>query len=179
VNRKFGKQGKETNMSAKLPAYYQPQADGTSVQEVDENGKLTGRQFYSNTWDTRDRPASSKQGCTQWLNQIVVSLTKEGAKAAAQMVTPIATIASSSPSSRAVTAILVDASGKPMGEFTVPYVFVPKSRPAQDPKAGFEVAEEIWFSKVPFNPKETEIAKFESSCAQTQGTPEVAPDTKG
>src|SRR5713101_7147939 len=150
----------------KIIENYVPQDGGTVVKQVDKDGKLTGKEFRSTSWNTRFRPDGITGGCPRWLNQIVVADALEGANKGKNLIPPnssTATIASSSPSSRDVTAVYVDSNGTKIREFRVPYVFVPYSQPSNH-GTGWEIANEIWFSDSPFDPKTTKIDEAEAVC---------------
>jgi hypothetical protein len=148
---------------------FNPLKGGTPVKEVDQDSKLIGRQFLSFQWNTRLRPADRTDGCGQWINQIVVSEYKDGAKLGATLIVPNSTIASSSPYSRDVSVIVVDESGSTIEEFVAPYVLVPCSQPSLI--TGVEIAQEIWLSQAPFNPATTPLPEIVRSGCQPRHCP--------
>lgn len=148
---------------------YTPQAGGTPVKEVDQDANMVGRQFLSFQWNTRFRPPDRSDGCAQWINQIVVSEYKDGAKLGTSLIMPNSTIASSSPYSRDVSVIVVDEKGSKIEEYVAPYVLVPCSQPSLT--QGVEVAQEIWLSQTPFNPSTTPINEIVNSGCQPRRCP--------
>ncbi|HTU44466.1 MAG TPA: hypothetical protein VMF91_05360 [Bryobacteraceae bacterium] len=120
---------------------------GTSVLEVDGNGNPTGTSYVSRGWTTICRPAGRTDGCPQWISTLIVSATVAGANAGNSLLPAVATVASSSPSSRDVTVIYVDTNGNQISRFVKPFLFVPDSTP--DPSGnGDEIANVIWISDV-------------------------------
>jgi hypothetical protein len=147
------------------PRNFNPLDAGTPVKEVDENGVTTGKTFVSRAWNTHNRPKHSEEGCPIWIHTIIVADTLEAANSGKALLKNVATVASSSPSSRDVTVVYVDAEGKKLKEFKKPYLLVPHS---EVPAGATEpTAKEIWLSDKPFNPKTTKIAALEQSCADT------------
>jgi len=135
---------------------------GTTVKQVDADGNLIGGVFKAVSWSTRNRQVAGG-GCPQWLDQIVISQTIDGARAGAGLVGPSSAGASSSSSSRDVIAIQVNNNGQEVTRFVVPYTLVGRFAQPQKNQA-LPVAEELWFSNQPFNPRNTQFLEAETAC---------------
>jgi hypothetical protein len=134
--------------------------DGTVVKEVDSRGTQTGRQLWSFKWDSRDQTSST--ACPRWIYRIVVGDTKEGAKAAVNLIADDNSLVSSSRSSRDLQVIHVDKDGHLVDFFQVPYALVPKINDPATPR-DFPQAVEMWFCQQPFDPS-TGVQDLEKQC---------------
>jgi hypothetical protein len=136
--------------------------NGTVVKEVDSDGNLTGRTFWTFNWNAR--PQTRSEGCPQWIYQVVVGDSPDGAQSATALIPNDTSVASSSASSRDLVVLHVDGDGKPVEFFTVGYGLVPRFLNSPVPKGQLPIAAELWLCNQPFNPKTTSVVGLEQQC---------------
>ena len=131
------------------PTDIDPGPDGTTIKEVDATGTPTGKQWVTVHWSIRNQ--EREEGSLQWIDRIVIGDTLTAARSNPELAGEDTALASSSISSRDVTAIRVGLNGETLEEFTVPYVLVGKANKKVTPEGPPPVAAELWFSNEPFD----------------------------
>ena len=138
--------------------------DGTLVTRVDSTGKPTGGQFWTFNWNARNQ--TRREGCPQWINQIVVGNTTESAKNGKDIIRDDTSLVSSSRVSCDMQVIHVDKDGKVEFFEQVPYGLVPEVAAKKDPNDPKElpVALKLWLCKEPFDPGKTDVVNLTKGC---------------